>query len=136
MNYFVVTNNPLVIERFSQHSDKDINRASVIVKDDFRDVLCECRDRVHAGAKLISHPLSGSVKPWETPYRSVLVTANHADLHYASLETIEQAIERYDALVKSHTKRHYAHNVDEDFQLIDASLLNSAEHSLRSAFLS
>ncbi|WP_108649278.1 GrdX family protein [Dongshaea marina] len=134
MNYFVITNNPAVVERFSKTSERDVNRAELVVRESFRDVLCECRDRIHSGARLVSHPLSGSVKPWETPYRSVLLSPG-TELDLSSVETIEQAMERYDTLVNQHTRREYPEQVYQDFQMVDASLLESAISSLRSAFL-
>jgi hypothetical protein len=36
-------------------------------------VLLTVRDHIHSGARLLTHPQAGSVKPYETPYRSVLV---------------------------------------------------------------
>jgi hypothetical protein len=37
----------------------------------YRDILIKTRDLVYAGHRLYTHPLAGSVKPNETPYRSV-----------------------------------------------------------------
>lgn len=63
----IITNNPVVFKKIS-------DRYPVIYKDvSYGDILKEVRDRVHMGCRLLSHPLSGSVKPNETPYKSIMV---------------------------------------------------------------
>jgi len=65
----LVTNNPLVEAQYS-------SRFKVVFLNTGLDgVLTHVRDYVHKGHKLLTHPLSGSVKPNETPYKSVLMSA-------------------------------------------------------------
>ena len=65
----LVTNNPLVEAQYS-------SRFRVVFLDtNLAGVLTHVRDCVHKGHKLLTHPLSGSVKPNETPYKSVLLSA-------------------------------------------------------------
>ena len=62
-SYIVITNNPLVFEKL-----KDEHK--VIYKEiSYEEILKEARDRIHDGHRLLTHPLSGSVKPNETPYK-------------------------------------------------------------------
>lgn len=58
-------------------------------------ILQIARDYIHQGHSLITHPLSGSIKPNETPYKTILIshTANGLDL--ASLEIIENSLAAY-----------------------------------------
>ena len=56
------------------------------------DVLKVVRDLVHKGHKLLTHPLAGSVKPNETPFRSVALTEEPGPLDLESLELIEKAL--------------------------------------------
>ena len=90
--------------------------------------LLEAQDYVHQGYKLISHPLAGSVKPNETPYKSIALDAEQGTLDFDSLKLIgESAIEVTDKLPKLNRK--WDEKVIEDFQLIDSSLLKATfEH--------
>ena len=63
----IVTNNPLVAERLSPKWEVDYRKVG------YTELLEWVRDFIQEGAVLLSHPLAGSVKPGETPYRSVLV---------------------------------------------------------------
>ena len=67
MEFVVVTNNPLVNEKYG--SELTVDYADI----PFRDVLCKVRDLIHQGHRLLTHPLSGSVKPHETPDRKSVV---------------------------------------------------------------
>ena len=65
----LVTNNPLVEAQYSSRFKV------VFLNTGLAGVLTHVRDCVHKGHKLLTHPLSGSVKPNETPYKSVLLSA-------------------------------------------------------------
>ncbi len=118
--YKVVTNNPLVKERLDESVE-----LYFFEEDTHRDLLERVRDFVHKGYRILTHPLAGSVKPWETPYRSVMITAEKEDkIDISSLEMIEQAIF---ALEKSKARPVVLNEkVLVDFQLIDLSLIQSA----------
>ena len=94
-------------------------------------MLVRVRGLVHLGHHLLTHPLAGSVKPNETPYRSVIVS-QHPDstIHFDSLRIIEGAltvVERWGE-PRYHTMPPH---VDAAFQLIDCTLMESAVESLR-----
>lgn len=82
----LVTNNPKVQERFSGMCDLQS------VTGGHADVFAAARDLVHKGHKLLTHPLAGSVKPNETPYRSVALTDKTGPLDLESLQLIEDAL--------------------------------------------
>ena len=64
----LVTNNPLVQSQYQ-------NDFRVVFLDtDLLGLLTYIRDRIHNGFRLLTHPLSGSIKPNESPYKSVLLT--------------------------------------------------------------
>ena len=78
-SYMILTNNPLVLEKL-----KDTH--NVIYKDiSYEELLKEVRDRIHEGHLLLSHPLSGSVKPNETPYKSVMISERKEEMDSRSL---------------------------------------------------
>lgn len=118
MNYNVLTNNPLVRDMLE-------GRQEVIYKEiSYEDVLREARDRVYRGYRLLSHPLSGSVKPNETPYKSIMIGKRKEEIDEQSVRIIESAIESCRKFVFKSDK--YKPEVYKDFQLIDWTLLESA----------
>ncbi len=102
----LITNNPKV------KNDETIRCLKEYVDGSYRDVLIAVRDRVHKGHKLLSHPLSGSVKPNETPYKSVLISKEAGDMDLDSLQIIEDSIAVCDKFMKSPVK--YGHNICEN----------------------
>jgi len=118
--YKVVTNNPLVKESLGESTE-----LYYFEDDTHRDILERVRDFVHQGYRILTHPLAGSVKPWETPYRSVMITAEGEDkIDIFSLEIIEQAIYALEKLKARPVV--WSEKVLVDFQLIDLSLIQSA----------
>lgn len=117
-NYIIITNNPLVLEKLS-------GTHNVIYEDiSYEKTLRKVRDRIHKGHSLLSHPLSGSVKPNETPYKSVMISAKKGEMDEGSLSMIESAIQ---ACQKFEFKSdRYKPEVYDDFQMIDLTLLESA----------
>ena len=86
-DFLILTNNPLVVKCLG--NDYEIR----FEKDySYRDILIEARDLVYKGHTLYTHPLSGSVKPNETPYRSVALTEETGPLDLESLRLIEDAL--------------------------------------------
>ena len=106
----IITNNPLVQER---------NRC-IYIEGTYLQVLQKVRDYIHERHKLITHPLSGSVKPNETPYKSVIVSAEAGELCVQSLSIIEESI----ATCEKFPAQSIPQNALRDFMEIDYSLLN------------
>ena len=82
------------------------------------------RDAVHKGARLISHPLSGSIKPNQTPYKSIVISAENGPLAFKSLQIIEDAISVLGRLAEN--RREYDESVLADFRIIDIDHMQSA----------
>lgn len=123
MGVLIVSNNPIVKEKLA-------GAVSVEYYDvDFLGILEVIRDYVHEGAILLTHPLSGSVKPNETPYKSVMLQKKAIDgTDYESVNLIENAIIKAKDFIK--TRRNYvemmSEKVKEDCQIIDYTLILSA----------
>jgi len=132
--YTIVTNNPDVVAKYpdiSSYREGDVSHIFVSV-----------RDEIHKGALLVSHPLSGSIKPNESPYKSVVVDLDYGKasnfassvsygapgssckIDFKSLSIIEDAI----AVLKKFPvkNRNYSESVLEDFRVIDLDLVKSA----------
>ena len=123
-NFRIVTNNQAVEEAFPGVTERyDVNVEGIFKL---------CRDAIHFGAKLINHPLSGSVKPNESPYKSVMLSTTPDTLHMDSLTLIEGALQ---VLYKLGIKRRdYPGRALEDFRMIDLDLIRSAIQALPSEY--
>ena len=122
MKVKVITNNSKVYDLFSK--DWDV----YYLDTSYKGVLRETRDYIHKGYKLLTHPLSGSVKPNETPYKTILVSEDGNNLNLESLSIIEKSIES--------TEKFYINSneineeVLEDFREIDLSLIENVINKL------
>ncbi len=116
-DYMVITNNPLVLDKLKETHH-------IIYRDiSYEEILREVRDRIHEGHRLLSHPLSGSVKPNETPYKSIMISEGKGEVDEGSVKLIENAIQACRKFIfKSDL---YEESVYDDFQLIDWTLLES-----------
>ena len=115
--YMVITKNPLVRSRL------DDTHEVIYLELSYEELLKVVRDRIYEGHRLLTHPLSGSVKPKETPYKSVLISERKEKVDGESVRLIENAI-----LVcqKFQDKsKYYKEEVYKDFQLVDWTLLES-----------
>lgn len=117
-SFIIMTNNELVYSKYKDEFEVEYKKES------YEDLLLRVRDRVHMGAKLLTHPLSGSVKPNETPFKTVFITKTKGDMDMRSLEIIENAI----ITAKKFPIRfpEMSDKMREDFALIDLSLMESA----------
>ena len=119
MKFQILTNNPRVRERLGNIYDiqyKDIS---------YKEVLLEVRSKVQSGYQLLSHPLSGSVKPNETPYKSVMISGTaQPSVDTESEIIIENCIMACEKFPDMH--RYCTPEILEDFQLIDYNLIDSA----------
>jgi len=123
-NMKIITNNSYICELFNEIIDV------IYIKGGYLDVLYAARDKIHLGDILVSHPLMGSLKPNETPYRSILLDEKKGPLCYQSLSIIESSIESYKKLAKDNLTPQWSEKVLKDFQLLDAKFIESALSSL------
>lgn len=121
----VITNNELVREKYSKSMD------ITFVDGQYIDVLRLVRDMVHKGCRIISHPLMGSIKPNETPYRSIIVEKD-TPLDVNSLTIIENSIASYEKFTSYSKPVQWEENTLEDFRFVDLKLIESALDSINS----
>ena len=112
----MVTNNPMVREKLPEAEFFDT---------DYLGILKIVRDRVHLGHRLLTHPLSSSVKPGETPYKTVVISADKGSLDEKELSIIEDSIQTCLKLTKNIVKRNFSTEILADFQLIDYDIISS-----------
>ncbi len=120
----VITNNPKVKDYYEGKFKM------IYIEGTFRDVLIETRNKVHAGHKLLTHPLTGSIKPNETPYKSIVITASaESSTDLKSLQIIENGLateEKFSKMKRSDRGEKASAQMKEDFQEVDFSLIKSA----------
>lgn len=120
----IITNNPMVQLKYPEKVD--------YLEAGVESVMIAARDRVHSGAKLLNHPLSGSLMPGVCPYKSLIVSAiektKTPQTDFASLGYLENAIDEF----KKRTGASYGFDAKtlEDFQIVDLDLLDSALSSV------
>ena len=111
----IITNNPMVREKQQK------GRILEFHDTDCLGIFKAVRDKIHLGHELLTHPLSGSVKPGETPYKTVIISGEKGVLDERSLSLIEESIQTFIKLnVK---KREISAEILKDFQLIDFFLV-------------
>ncbi len=117
----LITNNPMVRDFFAA-DDMEVEFIDTL---GYMDVLIRARDEIHLGQELLTHPLSGSVKPNETPYKSVAIGKD--PLHdIDSLWLIEQAIATYIKFEKNKALPNWTPRVRDDFMVVDFDLIKNA----------
>ncbi|MCL2227526.1 MAG: GrdX family protein [Oscillospiraceae bacterium] len=112
----LVTNNPMASELFESTLQVEYLSASLL------DVLVRVRNLVHSGHTLLTHPLSGSVKPNETHYKSVLLSKSRGKADAQSVQIIGECIlaaQRFNA-------RQLPARYLRDMQIVDLSIISSA----------
>ncbi|SHH28776.1 GrdX family protein [Tepidibacter thalassicus] len=119
----IITNNPLVLKWFKEKFTVEY------IECDYMGILIKCRDYIHKNYKLLTHPLSGSVKPNETPYKSILLIENDI-LDLDSLLLIEKAIDTTKKFNNNFKTPNWNENILNDFQIIDFDLLNNAVQNI------
>lgn len=119
MKKVIITNNPLIKEKIDPVYDIELHDV------DYIGILEIVRDRIHLGHKLLSHPLAGSIKPNETPYRTIIITKEKKQLDMNSLKLIESAITTTRKFMANRPVPNW-HNVAHfDFQTVDLSLIEN-----------
>ncbi len=118
----LITNNPMVRDHYKDSDTIEVEFINVL---GYMDVLKRARDLIHLGKVLTTHPLSGSVKPNETPFKSVALA--DSSLHEVdSLDMIENAIATYIKFENNRPLRTWSPRVQDDFMVVDHDLITNA----------
>lgn len=121
-DYLILTNNPLVS---SCMEGRGLYTIRFQPERSFREILVEARDMVYAGHILYTHPLAGSVKPNETPYKTIFLTKSKKGMDAESLRIIEECV----IACKKFGKDRFPNmpeQMRQDFRTIDCSLCDNA----------
>lgn len=120
MKKIIVTNNDKVFEKYK-------NNFKVLFLEDGRymDVLNETRDKVHRGYVLLTHPMAGSLKPNQTPYKSIIIEEALETIDYESVFLIEQSIEAANKFLRFKATPKWSERILNDFKTVDISLIEN-----------
>lgn len=115
----IITNNDRVYEKYKKEM-------RVILLDSYEDVLIKTRDMVYNRHILLTHPQASSLKPNQTPYRSVVVYPKGEEDNMKDIMLIEKCIETYRQWQEiAPTPKNYAEKVANDFKTIDLSVIEN-----------
>lgn len=115
MDIRCLTNNPMVIDNGCAHIEA--------IEGDTLAVLKAAKDEIIKGYKLITHPLTGSIRPDISPYKTIVITKMPGKLDIESLNIIENAIDYTESLYSNINNQKWDIQSIRDFQLIDFDLI-------------
>lgn len=121
MRYLMITNNDKVHGKYSTTME-----VVYVEKSAYLDILYQVRDYVHRGYKILTHPMAGSLKPNQTPFKSVLLEKNRDTDNYQSIMLIESSIEAAQKFMQFKATPVWSPRIREDFKTVDLSLMDSA----------
>ncbi len=115
----LITNNDRVQEKY-----KDM--MNVLYVESYEEVLVKTRDMVYDRHVLLTHPQASSLKPNQTPYRSVVIYPKGNDDNMKDILLIEKCLETYYQWQKiAPTPEKYEDRAEEDFKTIDLSVIDN-----------
>lgn len=129
--YIIVTNNKAVKERYEGF----LKNLSVEYLEDkgCLDVLTGVRDYIHKGYRLETHPMAGSVKPNQNPYKSVMIS-DHS-LEQGEFQEFIMVMENCIMVCREFLERKalpdWPEELKKDFRFVDLSLIESAVERIR-----
>lgn len=108
----IITNNPLV--------NNILDAVIEPVRGNCIEVFRRVYSKVAQGHSLLSHPLAGSIKPNQNPYKSVLLSARPEEVSISHLHLAHHCLEKIEEML---SENYQLPGNDEDLQLIDRELL-------------
>ena len=115
----IVTDNDRVAEKY-----KDVT--NIILCDTYEQVLIKVRDLVYDKHILLTHPQASSLKPNQTPYRSVIVYPKGDQDNIKDIMMIDKCIQVYYEWQEiSPSPESYKPKVANDFKTIDLSVIDN-----------
>lgn len=121
MNKTIITNNDKVFQKYKNTYD-----VMFLEKGSYTDVLNETRNKIHIGCKLLTHPMAGSLKPNQTPYKTIIIERSSDKAQYESVILIENSIEAAFKFLKFKATPKWDEKILNDFKTVDLSLIENA----------
>lgn len=123
--HLLVTNNELAFRAYQNKIKVDF-----LENGTYLDVLVKVRDYIQKGFRLETHPLAGSIKPNQTPYRSVLLSDEKSSAEeLCEFELmIEDAVLMTRQFLKAKPLPEWEEALKRDFMEVDLDLIGGAIH--------
>ena len=115
----VVTNNDRAAARFEGRV------MEICLLETYREVLEKTRDFIHAHRKLLTHPQASSLKPNQTPYRTILLYSEGERDNTGDVILIENALESFDKWSGIRQTQTYDEKIANDYKTIDLSMIEN-----------
>ena len=121
--YRIVTNNSLCRDKYQELIPVDFLEGH-----GYMDVLLSVRDYIHNGWRLETHPMTGSLKPNQTPYKSIMVSdlPREQEEFYSQEMTIENSILSCRKFLEIKQTPNWTEEIRKDFMIVDLSLIEGA----------
>lgn len=126
--FCIITNNPKCYEKYNAEM-----RVDYLPDGGYLDVLLRARSYVNDRQYcLVTHPLAGSIKPNQIPYRSIIVKDTRYDdgEYFDSCIMIESSIGTYHRIMAGRPLPVWPERLLDDFQDADLSLFDGAFGSM------
>lgn len=121
--YRIVTNNSLCRDKYQELIPVDFLEGK-----GYMDVLLAVRDYIQKGWRLETHPMTGSLKPNQTPYKSIMVSdlPREKEEFYSQEMTIENSILSCRKFLEIKQTPNWTEEIRKDFMIVDLSLIEGA----------
>lgn len=91
----------------------------------YEEVLIKTRDLIYSHHKLLTHPQASSLKPNQTPYRSILLYSEGNRDNMDDIQLIEEAIGAFEKWSAVKRLPKYDEKILYDYQTIDLSMIEN-----------
>ena len=121
--YRIVTNNSLCRDKYQELIPVDFLEGK-----GYMGVLLAVRDYIQKGWRLETHPMTGSLKPNQTPYKSIMVSdlPREQEEFYSQEMTIENSILSCRKFLEIKQTPNWTEEIRKDFMIVDLSLIEGA----------
>ena len=121
--YRIVTNNSLCRDKYQELIPVDFLEGK-----GYMDVLFAVRDYIQKGWRLETHPMTGSLKPNQTPYKSIMVSdlPREQEEFYSQEMTIENSILSCRKFLEIKQTPNWTEEIRKDYMIVDLSLIEGA----------
>ncbi len=121
--HLLVTNNSLCYDKYQSRIKVDY-----LKEGSYLDVLVKVRDYAQKGYRIETHPMAGSIKPNQTPFRTVLLSDEKMDGDESITNElmIEDAVLMTKKFLSDHPTREWEESIVKDFGQVDLELISGA----------
>ncbi len=125
----MIKNDLLVISNNSLVAELDEIEISMFTGNP-REVISRAFSMAASGHELLSHPLNGSVKPNQNPFKSILMSRKTRPVDQQSLKVLNSCLSMTEDMLNDRPLYPIPAEISNDYQLLDFDLLLTSINSL------